>query len=228
MATLTVYADANDGYAWSGFDEWAGTTYVNARAGNAVSIDSASGMLVTGQRSYFDGEVNVGDVGESFLDFDTSGLGSAATVSAAVFSLYQTGGDDGGRDITAYAKAYSWSSVAWVNGANLSGYATRASYNFVDAAGGAYRDFTSDSSMAAYVSKTERTKFLLCDSDNVNNVDPVIYGYLQLYFSSANATGTTQDPKLTVTYTTGSGGGSTALANLLRPRYLSEGVMRLG
>ena len=156
----------------------------------------------SGEPDYIDTSV----VYEAFLGFDTSAIGDTDTISAAVLNV-TSNADVSTTDFDLQARLRDWGTTVttadWVAGASLSGltllahYATsggftaNSAYNFVDDA------------MPANTSKTGTTRMLLCSSRTVSGTDPSGDEYVAI--KSAETTGTTSDPKLTVTYSAGGG-----------------------
>jgi hypothetical protein len=145
-------------------------------------------------------------IDESFLSFDTSSLGTGATVSSAVLRLTSTG-DYSTQDFTAQARLRDWGTTLeigdFLTPAGLSGctllahYATSGGWT-----SGTGYDFVDDA-MAANVSKTGFTRMVLCSDRTASSTEPTQSENIAAYTSEV--AGTTQDPKLTVTYT---GGGA--------------------
>jgi hypothetical protein len=206
VSTLVVYADVSDGYIQSNSgDQFAGPqgVYADARAGTGLVANTTATALSLGQQMSSDGYDQY-TVWEPFLGFDTSALGSA-TVGSAVLNL--TSNSDGSSvDFTVQARLCDWGATLttadWVAGGSLSGLTLLGSY---DTSGGfvpgtAY-DF-SDTAMAANVNKAGTTRMLLCSSRTVSNNVPA--GPSEwINPRAADYTGTTSDPKLTVTYSAG-------------------------
>lgn len=194
MSTLTVYGIAGDGWVRSN-----DATYATARSGSSlIAITADANNLEIGQDGgggYY--------LYESFIGFDTSALGSSATVSAAVLSLWLLI-DNSTVDWTVQARLQSWSAgglttADWVAGASLTQtlLATLATSGI--GATGAYKDFTSDAAFPGNVNKTGNTEMILCASDMVTGTPPA--EFRDVIFDDADTAGTTSDPKLTITYT---------------------------
>lgn len=189
MATLTVYAAAGDGTLQS-FN----ATYSTARAGSGVSLIGGS-TLTVGQSTGF-------SVYQSGLPFDTSAVGASATVSAAVLETYLNS-DDSTTDFILRARDYAfgtYTAADFVAGTNLASTGSlRASLdtNGIGATG-QYKTWT-DAAMAAAINKTGMTELVLYSSRQEGNNQPSTNEMVAL--RSADSTGTTTDPKLTITYT---------------------------
>lgn len=214
--TLTVYADAGDGFISN-----TSATYSTARSGGGSFITDSTATSdgrVIGQRFAAGSYRCI----QSFFSFDTSSLGAGATISAAVFSLYGAA-DNSATDFTAEARLRDWGGTLadadYVAGASLSGDALLAT--FATSAGwsvAGYNDFT-DVALPANVSKTGNTRLYVSSDRQRTNNTPVGDEAVGAYF--ADNSGTTNDPKLVVTYTavttvdkslTDTGSGSDALS----------------
>lgn len=197
MSTLTVYADTTDGQIRS-----TSNTYATARAGAALAAATAATLDETGQR--WTGSNYLID--ETFFGFDTSSLGASASVSAAIFSLYGFE-DHSDTDFTWNCYLYDWGVALatgdWVAGASLSGLTLLGTFATTSFSAAGYNDF-SDVAFAANVSKTGTTRVMTASSRQESGNTPTGDEYVYSYF--ADQTGTTKDPKLVVTYTSGAQG----------------------
>jgi len=217
VSTLVVYADtsdeamgSDDGYGQDFDTAWNGT-YSAARSGTGYSrYPIYSGVEAVGQEYavgnvFYDGDDHYYDwfaVYESFLAFDTSSIPDGDTVSAAVLRVTSYA-DYSTTNFDIQARLHDWGTTAdWVAGADLSGLTLLGSY----ATSGGFTATTgydfSDTAMAANVNKTGSTRMLFCSSRTVGNNAPTTTEYVNIY--SADESGTTRDPKLTVTYAAGS------------------------
>ncbi len=195
MVVATIYSDTSDGMIGS----FSGT-YSTARSGAGLAAYNALNYFIVGQD--FSGGLYF--VNESFLSFDTSSLGASATVSAVVLDAYLTT-DESTTDFTINARTFDWSSgglttADWVAGASISGntlLATRATSGIGST--GAYKAFTSQAAfLTAPNLKTGTVYMLLSSSRHEGNNTPG--GLEQMIFSSADESGTTQDPKLATAF----------------------------
>jgi hypothetical protein len=234
MTTTVVYADASDGYITSQGLEYDNEgpvdgNYADARAGSgptsALTADTGSTSLTVGQDRVF-GLAYSYYVYEAFLSFDTSGIDDGDTVSAAVLNV-TSHADSSTTDFTIQARLRDWgtglTTADFVAGASLSGLTLLATYATSSGftANTAY-DFT-DSAMPANVSKTGATRMLLCSSRTVGNNSPT--GNELVAIKSADTTGTTSDPKLTVTHAAGGGDNRTGTGSLsVTPSFSRTGV----
>ena len=204
MSTLVVYAGVEDGYVQSVGDVEFEETYVDARSGANLFVDTALTYARVGQ--LYQSGPDLWAVREAFLGFDTSAVGTD-TISAAVLNVTSSA-DYSTTDFTIEARLRDWGATLttadFVAGASLSGLTSLATKTTASGftAGTAY-DFT-DVAMPANVNKTGTTRMLLCSSRTTGNNEPTGNEYVD--FRSADYTGTTSDPKLTVTH---AAGGST-------------------
>lgn len=198
MSVLVVYAEASDAHIQS-YSPTSG--YANARAGSggdvALSIPDAG--MDMGQ--YKDSSDYL--CAEAFLDFNTSALGAGATISAVaqntthsiagagtVGHVYETRLYDFGAGVT---------TADWVPGASLSANTLLATFTGVATIDVGY-DWT-DVAYPANINKTGSTRVLLCAKNQTDNVAPTANHLTRVYPSET--AGTTKDPELTITYTTG-------------------------
>lgn len=214
MATLTVYPEPGvtvDGrvreqYSISSGVSW--TTIVND-AGNGN--DSASTLIRAPQFASDDSTDTWRLLRRSIMLFDTSALTSGATISAATLSLYGTAKLD---DLSATPTTNIYSSAPAsdttladgdFNSLGSTAFATAITYASWSTV--AYNDFTLNASGLAGISKTGITKMGTRNPEyDVADSSPTWADSVTSYteHSSSDHTGTTQDPKMVITYTAGS------------------------
>jgi hypothetical protein len=218
MTTTVVYAGAEDGYIYS--EDFENGLYSVARAGSgAKTADTIATEVYVGQDA-------TPFVYEGFVQFDTSGIADGDTVSAAVLNVTSQA-DSSATDFTIQARLSDWgtglTTADYVAGASLSSLTLLATYATSSGftANTAY-DFT-DSAMPANVNKTGATRMLLCSSRTVGNNAPSGDEYVGI--KSADTTGTTSDPKLTVTHAAGGGDNRTGTGSLsVTPSFSRTGA----
>src|SRR3989344_2228109 len=186
--TDTFYSN-NDGAVRS-----AHATYATARSGGTLTTDT---RILAGQENpdwtgsdYWNRE--------SFVQFDTSSIPDTDTISAAVFSLYgKSGGPPLNGSDVARVRLRDYGATLdtgdWVAGASVSSLTLVAHSSSWSTS--SYNDFTDDA-MPANVSKTGSTRLIIhtkFHEDGTNSPSGI-------YAESSTATGTTTDPKLTVTH----------------------------
>jgi hypothetical protein len=145
----------------------------------------------------------------SILCFDTSALTSGATISAAVISLKGNTKTSQLTNKPSYSivssSPASTSALATTDIDNVGNTSFAAvAYDSVSTSG--YSDWTLDASGRANISKTGISKFGIRDSWDLAGTFGGVWtsnSVCQIYWDSAATSGTSTDPKLVVTYTTG-------------------------
>ena len=187
------------------------TAWNNARAGSSLiatdngTIDEVRTSIVLVPRT---GNYN-GTVFRTFLLFDTSTLTTAATISSATLSLYVltvTNINPGSGDALSVITTTPASNTAIVTGdwGNVGTTLQATGVSLSTLTTNTYNAITLNSTGLGNISKTSITKFGLRTAEDISNTLPVDGSQNDVTYSSADNTGTTQDPKLDVTYTTGS------------------------
>jgi hypothetical protein len=202
--TLTVYPDANaiDGYVKrSGSTEQLETIKAGDGTGNNYS---ATELFCELQNGYAGNNNNYTLLVRSILLFNTGSLGADATISGAVLSTYYKSKQNLGGVYIVSSTPASDTTLANSDYGNLGatsfGYLANASISASQ-----YNDFTLNASGLSAISKTSLSKFgMKIDIDFTGTGDgATINGYDRYYnFYSSRTTGTGNDPKLVVTYTT--------------------------
>jgi hypothetical protein len=192
MASYVIYSDSSDNDINS-----TNATYSTARAGSSLFLGISASYKSIGQ--YYSG----GTYGcyESFFGFDTSVLGAHSSISTAVLSIYGQS-DSSSTNFTVEARSYDWSTTVttgdWVAGASLSALTSLATLATSGYVSEGYNNFT-DVAMPANVNKTGFTRIICCSSRMTNGDTPTTLEYVTVY--EGGETGTTKDPKLTITTT---------------------------
>lgn len=219
FATLTVYPDANpesvtvDGNVGrQAVNETWGTIRIGA--GNVRDDTSTDSYLLRIVASATTNQF--AELWRAIFLFDTSALTAPASISAAVMSLRGTLKADAlstTPDVDIYTSTpgsntgLANSDYAQIGTTSQTGSA-KTYASFSDAA---YNDFTFDATGRGNVSKTGVSKFGArnANRDVANSAPSWVSGQTsQLWCYYADRTGTTEDPKLVVTYTIPGGGGS--------------------
>lgn len=190
----------------------ANATYAGARA-TPDCVDCSTAEVITTENS-IGGVPPTFSVIRALTNFDTSALGSRASITAATFSIKPTGthfdfktGD--------FVRLVLNTIVSNVNYATrdftLFGTASQATADFPIAnfVTGAYADFTLSATGRGHISKTGITHFGLRVGGDISNSQPVAdtdpgfpsKGGAVVFFYSADMNGTDNDPKLVITYT---------------------------
>lgn len=208
MSTLTVYADTSDGVIIS----------ADSSSYSAVLAGTGSGLMANTDRVKLEfdvggmyqvgiGQMYVGGPGymvvEGFLAFDTSALGSGVTVTDAKLSLYCTD-DYSSQDFTVEAFAIDWggslTTADWQTDSDLGSATKVATLATSGITTSAHNEF-SDVALASNINKTGYTYIVLASDRTRTGTAPDTGGTPEfVHFSSADESGTGQDPKLTVTY----------------------------
>jgi len=185
----------------SGGDDW---TTIRNGAGNGSS-DAGSAINLF----RFEGSNNSSTewdlIARSIVLFDTSALGDSDTITGATLSFYVTSKADPFSDTPALAIVDSTpaSNTALVAADYGQVGTTRQASDtaYGDITASEYNDITLNSTGEASISKTGITKLgTRCDLD-LDDIDPNTHGSrdnTQVQASSADVSGTTQDPKLVV------------------------------
>lgn len=197
-ATLTVYPDADpesttqDGYvANNNISGW--STARNATAGTSVTQDTDEIQALADSTGNF-------WIQRNFLLWDTSALTAGATISSAVVSMYVIGGATEGNRNVDFVSSTPASNTTLVT-EDFDQIGTTSFCNYTPATGSGYSGCTLNASGLAAISKTGITKFALLHNKDFSNTQPTSRNYVG--FNAAEHTGTSQDPKLVVTYSTG-------------------------
>jgi len=213
--TLTAYPQAGSGGGNTTCDGWLlfavaqsiGTTWAVLRdnsTGTTVNLDSTGGISVRIYASEVSNKWT--SIYRSGYAFDTSAIGSGNTVSDATFSTFGYGkantlsSVDSAMHVVSFSPASSNSFVA--EDYDQFGTTTFGSSTYASLSDSTYTNFTLNAAGLSNISKTSVTKFGQRFGADLNNTEPT-YGSLQSldYFSYyADNTGTTNDPKLVVTY----------------------------
>lgn len=190
----TVFAETTDGYVSS-----TDNTYSNARndTGNSKTANTTADLRIGQSRpkNYL--------CEQGFLEFDTSAIDDGDTVSAIELALWLTT-DSSTTDFVTEARERDWggsvTTADFVAGTSLAGLTLLASIdsNGIGSAG-AYKAFTSEAAfLTATNLKTGMVRMLLASSRQRGGNTPT--GNEFCIWESANTTGTSNDPKLTITH----------------------------
>lgn len=198
MTVTTVFSETNDGQITS-----SDATYANALAGTGLGFGASTNT--TGIRI---GQEDI--AGESFVDlgylsFDTSSISDTDTVSSIVLSVYITT-DSSTVDFTLRAREHDWGATLttadWLVPATLSGKTLLASISTAGISINAYNDLTSQAAfLTATNLKTGTVYTVLGSSRFESSTGPPAGGSPEaITISSADVSGTSQDPKLVITH----------------------------
>jgi hypothetical protein len=192
----TVFAGTNDGNIFS----YHASTYSNARQGTGGFVTDTTGTaLRVGQASAggFQQECY-----ELFYSFDTSSIADSDIVSAVSLNLWPSS-DSSVTDFTIEAYENNWgptvTSADWVAGSSLGSQTLLASLSTIGLSTGAYASFVSQGAFLTATNMKTGTVSLMLGSSrqrigNAPGVDEFVF------FIMSDFTGTTEDPKLTITH----------------------------
>jgi hypothetical protein len=196
MATAIIYADTSDGYISS--SAVGAGAYTIVREGISLSANDSFESITCGQR------FNIAQTAyycyEMFLQYNTSTLPGDAVLTSVTESLYSLYGADG-EAFTQEVRSFDWGSsletADWRAGANLGSYLLLSSLNTGGITAG-YNIFPSTSNFRNAINKSGYTRLMHNSSRHRAGIAPTTYESTS--WCSANYAGTTQDPKLTITY----------------------------
>lgn len=214
MPILTVYPDPNpettsvDGFGRRDPQNESFSTLRNSAGNSSDDSQTANDTvrLVTAS-----GSPNFRDMVRGIYLFDTSALTSSATISAATFSLFGTAKENGLYSIgLTLVSSSPTSNTAIVNAdyniANFgtTEFATRIAYADFSIVG--YNDMALNASGISNISLTGISKFGTRGDADFDNSAPAHPGSIKVASLTANfadQAGTSNDPKLTITYSSG-------------------------
>lgn len=228
MSVLTIYADTNDD--WLLYDT--GGAYATAIEANGYAAQGAGrlAMMISQNPGYF-------RLCQAGVRFDSSPLGSGASISASVVSMCAEGAiDSTSRYVEAFV--YDWGASFVGADARLSSQINAltmvAKRQLTSLSDGTRYDWT-DVAMVANTNKTGYT-YLVCTEDYFRLAEQPTTNHW-VSFKDADTSGTTSDPTLTVTYTTSTtydaagdltGGGTFAGTVGLNKQYDAAGDLTGG
>jgi len=202
--SLVAYPDADpetttvDGYVGKAAGSWAAAH----DASNGTSADTSATTLSI--RGRWRSSASEYQIDRTFVLFDTSSIGDTDTITAATLDLYVTAvtnADNDGDDYLALASSSPATNTALIttdfNDVGSTEYGSVPDLGALTAS--AYNTITLTETGRNTISKTGVSKFSVREGHDMENVAPVDDN--RVVASSADETGTSQDPKLTVTYT---------------------------
>lgn len=215
---LTVYPDAGnpgtttvDGTVAQTYGATAGVAWATiiAAAGSGVSVTANPQNFVAINSDSILNQWRL--VQRGIFLYDTATLGSGSTISATVMSLFGTAKSDAlavTPDIDVYTSTPAANTTLAAGDYAQTGAVSQTGtpITYANWSTTAYNDFTFDATGRGNVSKTGISKFAVRNANyDVAAVAPTwaISASASLQANSADATGTTNDPKLVITYTTG-------------------------
>lgn len=191
MSTYVIYSDATDGQVAS-----SSTVYATAQAGSSLSAGTSAVDCYLGQ--WKNGSTYT--IWEAFLSFDTSVIGGGESVDSVTLRITPddaSAGDIGNIEARATDWGASLTTADWVAATSLSSLPLRAALATGSLVNGTAADFTSES---GFITNTANpVRLVLCTSQVAAGTTPTTYQGAAFY--SADQTGTTNDPKLTIVTT---------------------------
>lgn len=183
----------------------------NQNAVWATARDAADGNLAsataTALYSHLNPDGTVYTIWRSIILFDTSAIADTDTVDSATFSLYLTNTADAINDAYSYTGVVTSTpaSNADVVTADFDQLGTVLQAPSLDHTGlstAAYKDFTFNATGISNISKTGVSKFGIREGHDIENQSVAVSPdrVSGNYWSAADETGTTQDPKLVVVH----------------------------
>lgn len=192
--TTTFYTTT--GTTGDGYLEGGGASYGAAYGDTTPTVDTPATLLYIGQRyaslTYF--------VYQSFLGFDTSSIGAAATITGAEFDFWvATDASTTNFDITlaAYDFGTAIDAPDFHSPTQLTALTAAGSLNTSTVVTTAYSVIAGIQSV---VNPTGNTRVILYSDRNASATSPSGDEYIRAY--ATEATGTANDPYFSVTYTT--------------------------
>lgn len=189
----TVFGDISDGSISSG-----STSYSTARAGGSLFAFSGGPDIIIGQRALSDYLCF-----EGFVSFDTSAIPDSDVVSAVSLEL-ALNSDRTTTDFILQVRDYDWGASLtasdWVAGASLTGLTLVASLETSSiGAEDEYKAFASETAFLSVTNlKTGTVHLLINSSRHAEGNAPFEDEFLE--FHDVEESGTTFDPKLTITH----------------------------
>ncbi len=204
MPTVTIYSDASDGGVYSSTSN---STYADARSGTGTATldaDSTNTTFLVGQLYWEPPPYNYPTYAchQGFVSFPTSTILSLWTITDLNLSLY-CNTDNSTADFQTEVRVYDFggsvSTADYRAGSSLSGYTKVATFDSAGVSTSAYSNFTKLDALFSNINLSGNTRFILCSKEQTDDSAPTTGEYLTWYASEQS--GTTQDPKLTISYT---------------------------
>lgn len=195
MATVTIYGNTNDGFISS-----SSTTYLTARSGGgSFSTDTSSTTFNVGET--YNGITSTYTLYEGFIEFSTSAANIVSATSATLDLYLDTRSITNSQ--TFYVRQRDWGGTVttadWVSGGSLSALTLAASYPFTTSTAVGAITFTSAAGMPGTINTTGPTRYVVSSGYVESGTSSTQTQYL--VFRSGDYSGTTNQPKLTVTGT---------------------------
>lgn len=191
MATLVVYASTDDGQAETAYTT---TDWATALAQGAAGVATTSGFLTIHGPS-IDGSSRF-RLSQAGVTFDTSALTASAVIESAIFEMFRITGEVGSiTEVVARDYGGTIGTGDYMTQAEVAALTPLVSYTTADPD----EEYKSFGDIKSVVSKTGTTSLWMFPQSFRTGVYPG--GQSTAIFMSANTAGTTNDPRLTITYT---------------------------
>lgn len=188
----TVFATTGDGFIITD-----SSSYTSARAGSGATVDTTTSPARAGQVT----GVDQYRCPETFVSFDTSAIADSDVVSSVDLTLYM-GVQVSSNHFTLEARTKDWGATLttgdYVAGASLSGLPLLASLSTTAILGGSQALTSEAAFLTATGMKTGVVYVMLSSSRHRLGNTASGNEYVQIW--TADFTGTTQDPALTITH----------------------------
>lgn len=195
------------------------TTWANVRSGAGDTSDVVGANLyINAQASGTSGQYQ--KIFRSVTMYDTSSIGAGKQVDSGTHSLYITAVSNGLGSLAlslVNATPASTSTLANADYGNVGSTKQATDIAYASVSLNAYNDHTLNAAGKLGISLTGVSKFGLVLANDADNSAPTWAGSAisQFVASSADTTGTTQDPKLVIVYSLKASGGGAFLLNLI-------------
>jgi len=175
----------------------------------ASADDSGVTLNIVAEYQFIGGPISltIWSISRVFLLFDTSSLPDSAVISSATLSIYVTSvtnsDNDGDDTINLVTSTPNSNTVIIADDYDQLGTTLQASaIDITSISTSAYTGFDLNATGRGNISKTNISKFGIRGGHDLNNQEIAFSGINRVLASSAETSGTSQDPKLDVTYTT--------------------------
>ncbi len=200
--SMAPFSTSADGYtSFSAFGTFEVTLFSIVECSSASFIEGTPGEDFAGTTAAVTAQYNSTgfgscDVSRVYLPFDTSSLGTGATISDATLSVYVTAKtnqvNDGSDTIRVTQGSSTFGSFGFTSGAT--------SIDIGSITTSAYNTFTLDSTGRGWINKSGTTELGLRELHEISGSMSSSVAGNSITISTSEQTGTSQDPYLTITY----------------------------
>lgn len=214
MTTSTFYADSSDASVRCHVDTWDAGTWADVWAGlppaqkaiSAAEYPTTAGATATylsiGLRDFND----FLNCFQAAIRFATQDIPDGDTITSATVSLYgtlKTMETEQDLEVRAFDWGTTLETTEYRTPSQLGALTLLATFDTTGYSTSAYNDFTSESAVTSWVNKTGDSRAFVCLEGNRTSSPPTAAYSDWVKCSSADETGTTQDPKLVVVHSSG-------------------------